>query len=1546
MIREITELNFPSYATLAKATVTLKHMGDKTITSQVSIDGQIAPDFSYDWEVLFKGEKYIMPLRKPQASKGNDSLSSKIDLTFKHWAQYQLSRWFFFTLQPDVAGVAVADKYNASVSLNLKDFCDLFGQLLDHYFDGAITIDLNPEWAYSQEQTFVEINYSYLWDVLIKLNELYDVVWEIVPNGSPDKYIIKVGYDNDELDHIFEYGFEGGLLKVERQVQDDNIRNMLLGRGGEKNLPYRYFKNVDPKNDSFPADPDWIYELANVYFDRLRSAEFRSYVQGWKYAHKDEYAEDLKEGGNSRLVGIDKTFVKWAWQKGYTDVKFDPVEFVADEIATDSSDNTINVQLSPTYSPPILVGSSIDEYGPLLGGLDDNEEIYPSIQRVELPGLGRIDQAVDVEQVTTDDIEDNSSMSNVNFIERITFPERRSNDFHTLKMYEITELTLNIGQITIGPDQYGIGNDGMVDFVIKSVEGAHVIEIEDGDYRYPDYRAAFVIKRKRLVAVDSNGEEISIVNIPTGTYTLRLKVEVENESIKEWYNDDAYVKLISKGVYVDLFDSNKVNISKEHTFDIWVKNIWQTQKGEDETAEEYVRRVWEPIIGNHLGEETAVCFASGMLSTSEDYQFLIAGPSLTASIHYDTSKTLSKEGEPPYFSEWRITCIRSDADYDALGMLVPNTTRQGKAGDYIYFVGIELTQYYIEWAEQRLHNYKLDELEKIKDIIPTWVVGLDKVRIGVARANEAVALINQLRLGGSIRLADKRFILNTDEKTENGVAYLPLYLQTITYKFNEGNTANLTPNVELTLSNEYATTANPVATLQGQVDVISRQIGSTMSLSNLQQIVRMVGDKIYLRKDGITDRSYSPTYFDKNIGSLGFLEGAIGGQGWSFYKDENGKWVLELDHLIVRENLQVNELVLNQIQARGGMIIESLASIEVSDIQNEGDGIRKIYFDTKGGSISNHFVEDDIVYGHKWSADETESLYYKYRVQEVGLDYIYVTDEEKDGDGIPMIGDILVQYGNYTDKNRQFVIIRDMMGGGYERMLSGLDSVTAKGTEYYFAGYQSSVGERFFVGNREKGQYIEYKNGKLYIPGSLILGTEFKEGATLEEYLNGIDKAVEETSQNVANYKYLYDATNQGTLINKGLVLTSLIQLGEMTATGYQVWSGINGLFSTSGEKGIAAWYGGEMKDGEREGWDGRYAKSLFRFDGSGYISGGYISWNPDGSGHLANGNISWSADGTLTLNNGLQLAGGKEGVSDTIKSVVELLNKFTTNFVPQVKDGNGVKDATWAQISGSNPLAAVKSKVGFFSEDFISAKGYNNTSSTGGGGGATRLSDLQDVSISGIQKGNGLAWNGSKWVVTWLPDEDWYQDMEFYLEVIESDISTIFKGITGNASINDIEVAYNGYNLREVIVNILKYIGASYTTFEDTSLNGIDLSQWIRALYAWTGLPSADASSWENETPAGVKVDSLNTLRSRIEGNMDFYRTPRPLIVNNQHVGNVRIITQGNDKGSMVILLETFFVISNNSVTYPTANVVKTYASQFSNNAWSDWKLINSINL
>ncbi len=1266
MIPAIQELNFPKidgkqYATLSHATVNLADMGEKTISTQVKIDGDIVPDFSQDWEVAFQGEKYIMPLRQPQGAKENTSLNSTIDLTFQHWAIYQLKRWMFFTVQPVETGTAVADKYIADVILNLGDLCNLFGQVLRHYYSDTITIDLNPDWDYKQEAVPVSINHSYIWDVLIKLYELFAVRWSIEPNGDSSHYVIKVGYPAEELDHIFEYGFEGGLLKVERQVQSEDIRNMLLGRGGEKNIPKYYFKK-SPDEKKWRSDPDWIEELANIYFTNLMGATFRSYVQGWKAAHISKYP-------GYAAVGESNAYAPWAYRKGYTDSKFDPVEYVKDD-------------------------ESIAKYGPLLGGLDNNEEIYPSIQ-----GSG-MDIAVDVEQIESDDVEEatdnDATLSNVGSA-RGTARNVAKSAYKTL--------TIRGANFTVptGKTANFIDDAKILSVVIPGSGGGR------GTHSRPqDIATSAELTSKTINIYNAvTGAKKSASGIPAGSWYYEIVAEVHNLTTDKTLN-------ITVGTESPkLQDATLGNDSWKNTFDIWVKNIWETSKLSTETNEEYAERVWKPILGDREQNTAKVMFTTGALAISEDYEFTIVDfPKL------DTSKSFGGES-----SHWRIKLAKSDADLESTGLYVPSTQRQGKAGDKFVFIGTEMTHHYVVWAETALDDWKKDQLREKKDIKPTWVVTTDRVRLN--NEGKANALIQKLRIGNSLRLADKRFIQPIEDR-----AYETLYLQSLTYTYREPSSddAALNPDVAIVLSNEYATTANPVATMQGEISALQRQVGS---ISNVEQIVRAIGDKLYLRKDGISDRSLSPTQFFSLLTSGDFRAGLIGGAGWGFFKDENGNWVLEADRVNVRQEMQVNTLVINQAEGRGGMEIDTAAFMEVTRVVETSDGY-VCYFDQKEGTVANLFHIDDIAYCNRWTPENTELKFYKRRVISVGVDNITLSKTDVNGSGIPSEKDNIIHFGNYTDKTRQYVKVRDVVGGGYERYIEELSSVNATGVEYYFVGRQDGQQPRWFIGNKDlipysgkgDGSYIEYINRRFNLNNVTLSANTTIGDKTLGDLLDGYDAS-----------DYLRKALPQNTDIIGGVMLSTMLSLGYNDEAGLRhTLAGMNGAWiDDKGGRTIAAWYGGDMIDAfdYRDTLTGiitlppdiRAATSLFRMDGTGYLS---------------KGSLWWDDVGNLFLGSGITVSG--DGYNATLASILNAFNGLNALLVPIDEEG---QELDWKNAVDA---VALKARKNFCTEGELSVLGWQSGNEPGVGLVAA-LSDLTDVKLTGLTAGDLIRWDGKNWV-------------------------------------------------------------------------------------------------------------------------------------------------------------------------------------------------------
>lgn len=1408
MIPAITEIGFgpgtdKAYATLHQATVSLQEMGDRTITTQVRIDGDVAPDFS-GWELRFKGERFILPIKEPQAAKDNTTRNSLVDLTFTSWAVEELKRYFFFNVVTTATGTVVADKYKVPIALNLDNFVALFNNVLNYYFHGDIVMLLfgQNQGLYSSEPSLIEIDYTHIWDVLTEMFEIYNVRWYIEYNDAQSRYEIKVGYASPSItDHDFEYGYNGGLLKFERQVQDPQITNILLGRGGEKNLPYRYFKKTDEQNPDWAADPDAIPELANVNFDRIHDINFRWYIRGWvKNTHRSTAYDAGYTLPNYNESDAPAEF-RWAYHKGrYEDTSFNPVEYVKDD-------------------------ASILKYGEHWGALDDNDDVYPTIQGVTLSGLGRVDETVAVSNITTDDIHAASQAA----AETVNVDGAKLTKTITANRTETITITGHDFSVPTGM----VANATIVGEWIKSAIfgvspfGNQNVKIDEND-PVLDLITINTGSSRIRVYNKTSGQEMTVGAIPAGDYRYNLEVSVTsaNLALAGYYSVDLTVGCNGIRVVSSTADSD----TWKPTFDIWVKNIWQTTQGGSETNDQYSERVWRPILGDRFGNEAKVVFSSGFMSVSEDYEFVIAAYPVV-----DRSKTITSGGQT-YQSEWRITLYKSSAEFDATGLFVPNSTTGGKpaAGDYFYFIGIDMPHIYVEWAEELLNGARYNPtvnktaaLEKVADIAPTWVITFDKVRINTLEGQEyGTTLAERLAAGAKINISDPRF---------TGGAALTLYVQSITYTWNEPSEGNpyLFPDIEVVLTDKVLPSESVISQIQGDIDIVKSTYAKA---TDIEQVVRRVAEPLFLKKTGEADSSVSPTTFASRVSSASFRQGDIGGAGWGYYEDGDGDAVLELDKLVVRKEMRVNSLVANQIAYVGGKQILSAAAIECTQVIEDSNGYY-CYFDQKQGSVKNLFIVGDIAYGQEFSADNTELRYYRMEVGAVGDNYIYLVKAGRGGTSAPAEGDIIVQYGNTSQVARQFVIIRDVIGGGYERMLSGLNSTTAVGNEYYFAGKQNVsgvYGERWFIGNTAT-ENAEWKNGQLNIKGRFSVRDANGNYQAMDTYMSSVSSAIRElqgqidgqiqswssgeapapqeeplpklvndvvdpttanfpasdwdtdakkedhfgdiyvddttgqgyryTKRNnngvteyywiritdgelaqaladiaalqtsVAGLEYLKTALTEGTAIQGGLILTSLIQLGHTESGVYKVYSGINGTFDETLQdptKSIAAWYGGEML--EKATWDAMtaqeklahtYAKSLFRMDGSGYMAGGNIYW--DGSGYGGIPGITWDATG-VKISSNLMI----ETSAGTFETLVNAVQKFA----------GMLEEETYTENNTTKYRLKVNSKyAGIYTPGWISAGGLSSGGGGGGGGGTTvswETTILTDtVNTIGLQVGS-----------------------------------------------------------------------------------------------------------------------------------------------------------------------------------------------------------------
>lgn len=209
--------------------------------------------------------------------------------------------------------------------------------------------------------------------------------------------------------------------------------------------------------------------------------------------------------------------------------------------------------------------------------------------------------------------------------------------------------------------------------------------------------------------------------------------------------------------------------------------------------------------------------------------------------------------------------------------------------------------------------------------------------------------------------------------------------------------------------------------------------------------------------------------------------------------------------------------------------------------------------------------------------------------------------------------------------------LTDLLNQASNEVAAVIDQVTNITTSKYLTNDNANKGKLEEANTVMKTAWTEYKNliNTLIDADTEITKVNIGEANTKYRNLQEKIKVVKQylaicqadilsgIGTDITSYKYLKDALNQTTEISGGLILTSAIQLKDVTK---KVTAGMNGI--VKGDKtSIAAWYGGPMVDRDTftseelktkvPGTD--YAMSLLRHDGTGYLAGGNIHWDTDG---------------------------------------------------------------------------------------------------------------------------------------------------------------------------------------------------------------------------------------------------------------------------------------------------------------------------------------------
>ena len=287
----------------------------------------------------------------------------------------------------------------------------------------------------------------------------------------------------------------------------------------------------------------------------------------------------------------------------------------------------------------------------------------------------------------------------------------------------------------------------------------------------------------------------------------------------------------------------------------------------------------------------------------------------------------------------------------------------------------------------------------------------------------------------------------------------------------------------------------------------------------------------------------------------------------------------------------------------------------------------------------------------------------------------------------------------------------DAFNASVNELLAAIQEVIAD--EKVTASERAIVDAKYDVFNTKYGDFIAYLTAaNTYIQDQI----NAKAQSALDELLT---------------FKPVKDAFLEKTLIQGGVILSSFMALGytKPATDTYEIMSGVNGVYDASAiGGGIAAWYGGNMKD--RDSFPAGSipedaAKAVIRMDGSGYLADGAVWWGLDGKFH-ANPNSFLIEENQLgdylKLFQIIYLDKDKHIIDYIIPQYpmqnLEVANNLTVGGNIRLKDGilrwDSDNKAFWVEMWDG-------SVAGFYATSYVSAKGAR----AGGGGGGGVVSTV-----------------------------------------------------------------------------------------------------------------------------------------------------------------------------------------------------------------------------
>lgn len=538
------------------------------------------------------------------------------------------------------------------------------------------------------------------------------------------------------------------------------------------------------------------------------------------------------------------------------------------------------------------------------------------------------------------------------------------------------------------------------------------------------------------------------------------------------------------------------------------------------------------------GETLMIRFTSGSLN----------GMEFEADLRDDDDNKIDpSKWDPSDGYNKKIEIIAQTEDAGDSIIIVPNEYLKPAIGDTYILTGIELPEARIREAEEELLEAGKVWAKKKSSDTSVYDCPTNPVYCSDHDKNYDA--------GQKVLLVDPRFEGGSRESRIQGFEkhLWNEYIATYTV----GDNTSYTRIGELEESIESSAYAERIGIVKGVGIYLIRSKYDLTAPTDYNVYSALATEALFLnkRKGGTV---YGTTTFDRPvigaIQSENYNDGAMAGVGYKLGQTENGDSLLEVDKIIVRKEAQFNTLLVNQIGFTLGETIFSNGGCELTRVEPM-DGYYRCYYDNHNGQRYSGILLGDLVRCQRYSPSfDTISKYYWRVVVSVGDDYFDLSDEEKDGSGIPEVGDACVQFGNKYDRTRQSAIVIDPRNGGSVEVYAEINSFDLTDKHFVGIGTNASSGEAYLygfgnanIGNRDGSSYVkvEKRDGdtgkRVYVKGGITIegGSSGLENLTeWPEKQQEINDAVDA----VADLDYLKKALpGDDTIVDNGVILSSVI---------------------------------------------------------------------------------------------------------------------------------------------------------------------------------------------------------------------------------------------------------------------------------------------------------------------------------------------------------------------------------------------------------------------